>query len=174
MHGLLKYSNFSFASSIRTLSTPLPKTVSPPDESDESTVDGDIGSCSGRIIYDLALKAIEVLAIRTKLLIIAGFFPHKDHVRRRKVEMIYSNVLELSRSVRPLTFSTYGYVELCFNAENRPGLYHPRVRNQALRAVVVQIVMRQTHHLLQCLIEWPTNEIAILLSEILACMPRQW
>lgn len=39
---------------------------------------------------------------------------------------------------------------------------------------MTQIGTRQTHHLLQYLVKWPTNEIAIFLKEILACMPMEW
>ena len=85
--------------------TQPPSTVSlsraPP--SDEYTVDGAIRSTSGRIIHGLgavALGGIKTLAISKKLRIIDGFFPHTDDVRGSNTEAIYSDVLELSRSVR--------------------------------------------------------------------------
>lgn len=99
MGGLLIHSDLSFASSIRPPSTHSLSRAIP---SDEYTIDGGIGSTSGRIIYDLgavALKGIEALAISKKLRIIDGFFPHTDDVRGWNIEAIYSDVLELSRSV---------------------------------------------------------------------------
>ena len=56
----------------------------------------------------------------------------------------------------------------------RPGLYRVQVRKQALRALIVQIGTRRTRLLLRCLVKWPTIEIALFLSEIMACMPAEW
>jgi hypothetical protein len=56
----------------------------------------------------------------------------------------------------------------------RPGLYRVHVRKQALRVLLIQIGIRQTRHLLQYLAKWPTIEIALFLSEIMACMPSNW
>jgi hypothetical protein len=53
----------------------------------------------------------------------------------------------------------------------RPGLYRIYFRRQALQLLLAQIGSRQTLHLLLNLVKWPVVEIALFLSEVMACMP---
>jgi len=65
--------------------------------------------------------------------------------------------------------------ERCVNGRFcRPGLYHPQVRKQVLKLLLVQIGIRQTHHLIRSLVKWPLVELTLFLAELMACMPHQW
>jgi hypothetical protein len=43
-----------------------------------------------------------------------------------------------------------------------------------LKLLLVQIGIRQTHHLIRRLVKWPTVELALFLAELMVCMPHDW
>ncbi|KIM86350.1 hypothetical protein PILCRDRAFT_322932 [Piloderma croceum F 1598] len=157
MNGLLTQSNPSFDSeSFKSLPQRPPSILSLTTSTSANTVHiSGIGALSGRIIYavgEVAARGLENLAIRRRLGKITSAFPHQDYIAITDIETIYDHTLELSRF----------------------GLYRAQIRLQALRVLLVQIAMRQTHHLLRGLLKWPSIEIALFISEILTCMPVDW
>ena len=133
-----------------------------------------IGTLSGRVIYDVGdipLRAIENLVIRRQLGKVLSAFPHKDDVVMRDIEVIYDDTLELSRYL--VAFNIY-QVDSENQFKIRFGCYSAKIRKQALQALLVQIAIGQTRHLLRSLLKWPSKEIAIFISEILSCMPNGW
>jgi hypothetical protein len=55
----------------------------------------------------------------------------------------------------------------------RPGLHGPEFGKQALRLLLKQIASGNTTFL-KALVKWPTVEIGLFLSELMACMHPQW
>lgn len=53
-------------------------------------------------------------------------------------------------------------------------MYSAAVRAKAMKLLLTQIAHRQVDHLLLALMKWPSIEIALFLSEILASMPNEW
>jgi hypothetical protein len=143
--------------------------------SDTYTVKPGIGTISGRAIYALGeagLRRMEMIMIRTKLTAVRGAFPHGDDTVVQNIEAIYDNVLELSRYVVALLnvkVSVAMPKHIC-----RPGLSNANFRKQALKLLLSQIGRRKTRHLLRYLMKWPVVEIALFLSEVMACMPLDW
>ncbi|KAK7058493.1 hypothetical protein VNI00_002127 [Paramarasmius palmivorus] len=114
-------------------------------------VDGP-GAISARYIETLgkvALKGIDFLVDYAKLRITRKYFPHS---RDDAPDEVYDNLLEFCR----------------------PGLYHRRIRHQALRVVMIQIAMRRTTKLLRRLLRWPLEQLKEVLLEISSCLDGQW
>jgi hypothetical protein len=68
--------------------------------SDTYTIEGGIGTSSGRAIYALgeaALRRIDIIMILNKLRVIKGTFPHENNAEIPDIEAIYDVVLEVSR-----------------------------------------------------------------------------
>ncbi|GAW05975.1 glycoside hydrolase family 47 protein [Lentinula edodes] len=49
-----------------------------------------------------------------------------------------------------------------------------RVRQRALRLIMMQIGSREASQLLLCVVKWPKEEITIFLSEMMPCIPLLW
>ena len=175
MNGLLTHSTLSLdscrTSSIISLSTGSSGTS----YKSEDRVNG-IGAISGRAVIaigQVALRGMEHLAIRRKLRTIKSFFPHDDDLETKDINLMYDDVLELSRHV----FFSFGYAGPTMAHSmpiSRPGLYSSQVRMPALQVLLDQIVISQTNHLIHRLLVWPTIEISLFVSELLACMPPEW
>jgi hypothetical protein len=74
--------------------------ISLPTTTSSDTVEGGIGTLSGRAVYavgEAALRGLENLAIRRKLRSINSAFPHGNVVVTKNMETLYNDVLELSR-----------------------------------------------------------------------------
>ncbi|KAJ3762092.1 hypothetical protein EV360DRAFT_79654 [Lentinula raphanica] len=132
-------------------------------ESSATTVWGP-GTLSGRAIKSLgeaSLRGVEKLIVRWRLAKINAILPgltsptsssSKNYTTGEQLEKIYDDLLELSR----LDF------------------YDTKVRQKALRMIMMQIGSRETHQLLLCVAKWPQEEIIVFLSEMFPCIPLLW
>ncbi|KAL0955335.1 hypothetical protein HGRIS_004218 [Hohenbuehelia grisea] len=116
------------------------------------------GTLSGKAIKALGeatLRGVEKVVIRWRLATINSSLnrnPDSPSGSVDKLEKILDDVLELSR----LDF------------------YTPKVRQQALRLIMMQIGSLETTQLIKCVVKWPAEEIQIFLSEFMMCMPLLW
>ncbi|KAG7093953.1 hypothetical protein E1B28_007586 [Marasmius oreades] len=123
------------------------------------------GTLSGKAIKSLgeaSLRGLDHLIIRWKLARInsglsksnaasSGTSP-SSLLSVEKLEKICDDLLELSR----LDF------------------YDAKVRQKALRLIMIQIGSRETSQLISCIMKWPQQEIRIFLSEMMDFMPILW
>ncbi|KIK61627.1 hypothetical protein GYMLUDRAFT_568772 [Collybiopsis luxurians FD-317 M1] len=122
-------------------------------ESSATTVWGP-GTLSGRAIKSLgeaSLRGVEKLMLRWRLAKINALLPGLGS-GGSSAEKIYDDLLELSR----LDF------------------YDAKVRQKALKMIMIQIGSRETYQLLLCVVKWPREEIIIFLSEMMPCIPLLW
>lgn len=56
----------------------------------------------------------------------------------------------------------------------RLDFYDAKVRQKALKLIMMQIGSRETNQLLHCVVKWPREEIIIFLSEMIPCIPLLW
>ena len=75
----------------------------------------------------------------------------------------------VTKCILPFTMNCLNNGRSC-----RSGLYRQEVRKQVLKLLLVQIGIRQTHHLIRRLVKWPTVELALFLAELMVCMPHDW
>ncbi|KAJ4473652.1 hypothetical protein J3R30DRAFT_703078 [Lentinula aciculospora] len=131
-------------------------------ESSATTVWGP-GTLSGRAIKSLgeaSLRGVEKLLVRWRLAKINAILPGlasgspslKNPASGEQLEKIYDDLLELSR----LNF------------------YDAKVRQKALKLIMMQIASREASQLLLCVVKWPQEEIIIFLSEMMPCIPLMW
>ncbi|KAL0573435.1 hypothetical protein V5O48_008529 [Marasmius crinis-equi] len=129
-------------------------------ESSATTVWGP-GTLSGKAIKSLgeaSLRGLDHLIIRWKLARINSDLAKSNastgtsSFSDEKLERIWDDLLELSR----LDF------------------YDAKVRQKALRLIMIQIGSRETSHLVSCIMKWPPEEIRIFLSEMMEFMPILW
>ncbi|KIM74478.1 hypothetical protein PILCRDRAFT_702827 [Piloderma croceum F 1598] len=144
-----KLFNASFVSKESTSSI-----VSSDTDASSDTTTG-LNTFSGRVVIglgDAVLQGVDHFIILRRLEVIKSAFPHDDKVAPENIGALYDDVLELSRI----------------------NLYSERIREQALRILLIQINNRKTRYLIQHLVRWPSVEIVVFLSEIMACMPSEW
>ncbi|KAJ3877066.1 hypothetical protein F5051DRAFT_409650 [Lentinula edodes] len=121
------------------------------------------GTLSGKAIKSLgeaSLRGVEKLVVRWRLAKINAILPGlnsgnsspKYPASAEQLEKIYDDLLELSR----LDF------------------YDEKVRQRALRLIMMQIGSREASQLLLCVVKWPKEEITIFLSEMMPCIPLLW
>ncbi|KAF9269060.1 hypothetical protein L218DRAFT_417445 [Marasmius fiardii PR-910] len=129
-------------------------------ESSATTVWGP-GTLSGKAIKSLgeaSLRGLDHLVIRWKLSRINSDLSKSNAASSssllsvEKLEKICDDLLELSR----LDF------------------YDAKVRQKALRLIMIQIGSRETSQLVSCIMKWPQEEIRIFLSEMMDFMPILW
>ncbi|KAL0060408.1 hypothetical protein AAF712_005815 [Marasmius tenuissimus] len=129
-------------------------------ESSATTIWGP-GTLSGKAIKSLgeaSLRGLDNLIIRWKLARINSDLSKSSTATGDstfsvdKLERIYDDLLELSR----LDF------------------YDAKVRQKALRLIMIQIGSRETNQLVSCIMKWPSEEIRIFLSEMMVFMPCLW
>ncbi|KAF9078236.1 hypothetical protein BDP27DRAFT_1311018 [Rhodocollybia butyracea] len=132
-------------------------------ESSATTVWGP-GTLSGRAIKSLgeaSLRGVEKLLVRWRLAKIDTILSVSKNPAE-PLEKVYDDLLELSSSaVTHLTL-----VDLTF--------YDIKVRQKALKLIMMQIGSRETNQLLICIVKWPREEIIVFLSEMMPCIPLLW
>ncbi|KAJ4000845.1 hypothetical protein F5050DRAFT_283961 [Lentinula boryana] len=131
-------------------------------ESSATTVWGP-GTLSGKAIKSLgeaSLRGVDKLIVRWRLAKINAILPGltspgsllRNPASGEQLEKIYDDLLELSR----LDF------------------YDAKVRQKALKMIMMQIGSREANQLLLCVAKWPREEIIIFLSEMMPCIPLLW
>jgi hypothetical protein len=98
LKGLFTHANLSVESA-DTASQRPPSILSFATDTSTETVQG-IGTVSGRVIYavgEVALRGIELLAMRRRLGKVISAFPHQDDITTTDIEKIYDDTLEFSR-----------------------------------------------------------------------------
>jgi hypothetical protein len=139
--------------------------------SNPSTIWGP-GTLTGKALEafgEATLRGVENLAIRRKLASFRSVFPHKNDTTIENIELIYDDVLEISRLVPSyLIFLTR--LRACRGIVNifRPHLYSKAVGRAARQLLIVQINSRENHHLIKALDGWPQVEVRFFLSEIMS------
>jgi len=171
MNDLSAHSNPSFEGPESHQTPSIAITVATDTSSD--TVSG-LGTLSGRVVFGLGnavLRGVDNLVVRRRLGIIVSVYPHDDDTAPENIGTLYDDLLELSRCMAMFLSE---FVILKNVWWPRCGLYSAQIRKQALRVLLVQIKNRQTCYLIQQLVKWPFIEVALFLSEIIACMPPEW
>ncbi|KAJ7440610.1 hypothetical protein FB451DRAFT_126070 [Mycena latifolia] len=124
--------------------------------SSSSTVPGP-GALTGKAIKALGrvtIRGIDHFVILRQLSVIASHFPLPDEKAAviKQIEEIYAHALEFSRQ----------------------GLYRVEINRKALRLLLGQIGMGETHFLVRALSRWDGLELRLFLSEILIQLAPLW
>jgi hypothetical protein len=171
MNDLSPHSNPSFEGpeSHRTPSIAITVTT----DTSTNTVSG-LGTLSGRVAFGLGkavIRGADNLVVRRKLGIIMSVYPHDDDTAPENIGTLYDDLLELSRCMAMFLLEFAILKNVWWP---RRDFYSAQIRKQALRVLLVQIKNRQTCYLIQHLVKWPSIEVEVFLSEIIACMPPEW
>ncbi|KAJ7098581.1 hypothetical protein B0H15DRAFT_821299 [Mycena belliarum] len=124
--------------------------------SSSSTVPGP-GALTGKAIKALGrvtIRGIDHFVILRQLSVIVNHFPLPDEKATmiKHIEEIYDHALEFSRQ----------------------GLYREEINRRALRLLLGQIGIGETHFLMRALCRWDSLELRLFLSEILIQLTPLW
>ncbi|KII83342.1 hypothetical protein PLICRDRAFT_180429 [Plicaturopsis crispa FD-325 SS-3] len=101
---------------------------------------------------EATLRGIANVIIRRRLASIASVFPHEDDEPPEGVDSMYDDLLDFAR----------------------PGFYSQSIRKSAMQLLLVQIGRCATAHMIPRILDLPSVDIHVLLSELISIVDMGW